>query len=392
MMLAFTSCSGTEPNSEGVFLIISSEDEAISSNADHADMEFLVENTQSNQAVLYKENILLAYEDFLNGKIGTETKGGFIKIGDIWLVSEVNKSRQYALCDMNGDGIPELLVSAINTYIFTCNNGELSLWWSDEYWNDYSKILENKDIIHIRHGVAPTHITYHYLILDEYGGEKEHIIFEKYDSDEDGIYDFYVYENIDDLAQEEWDQETQPYLSVKEIEWEEYSDSESFSKKKSNTSPIDDDAFNCRMEDGIEVQYFSFNDTQTKVIGNPRFDFWLTIPTEWKAYDRSHNGDGYYIDCENKNIDMRVYGEYSPLPEDFYIKSNDDDSTVTEFVFDSGINGWQITKVNHFTKFLYKSNGRYITFYLQYENDPTWFDESQEKILLIARTLRDGEH
>lgn len=142
-------------------------------------------------------------------------------------------------------------------------------------------------------------------------------------------------------------------------------------------------------EGETEVLCFPIDGTETKIIGNARFNFWMTIPSDWKVFNRSENDDGYFIECENKGIDMRVYGENDVLPDDFYITS-DDDSLVSEFVFDSGISGWQITKVNYYTKFLYKDNGRYITFYLDYENDFEWFEENQEKILLVAKTLRDG--
>lgn len=142
-------------------------------------------------------------------------------------------------------------------------------------------------------------------------------------------------------------------------------------------------------EDEAEVRCVTVEGTETKNLGNARFDFWMTIPSDWKVYDHSANGDGYSIECENKSIDIGVYGGNDVLPEDYYI-TFDEDSIVSEFIFDSGISGWQITKANHYTKFLYKNGGRYITFYLNYEKDFKWFEENQEKILSIARTLRDG--
>lgn len=137
-------------------------------------------------------------------------------------------------------------------------------------------------------------------------------------------------------------------------------------------------------------QYFSIIDTDTKTFGDARFNFFLTIPSDWDAFDNSVNGDGYLIECKNKNIDMRVYGVYDVLPEEYYINS-DNGNTVAEFVFDSGISGWQIHKENSCIKFLYRTDGRYITFYLNYEKDLKWFNENQEIIFSVAKTLKDGE-
>lgn len=177
-----------------------------------------------------------AYFNFINGKIGAKTEAGSIYIGDIWLDSNGGNSHMpFALLDMNGDGTSELLLSLGTTYIFAYEEEQLSLWWSDQYFGGYSKILENRDILLIRPGAAPTHTTYHYLILDKNGREKEHIIFEKYDFDEDGVYDHFVYEHLDNLTEEEWLERTRPYLSVKPLVWKDYTDLAFVSTKYSNT-------------------------------------------------------------------------------------------------------------------------------------------------------------
>lgn len=142
-------------------------------------------------------------------------------------------------------------------------------------------------------------------------------------------------------------------------------------------------------EHETEAQYFPITDTATKAIGNARFDFWITIPSDWKAFARSENGDGYFIECGNKNIDIRVYGQNDVLPEEFYINS-DDGGIVSEFKFDSGISGWSISKENSSIKFLYNTNERYVVFYINYEDDLEWFEENKEEIFLTAKTLQDG--
>ena len=166
-------------------------------------------------------NALNAYSKFLNGEsIFYTNDGRQISIYDeSWLFCE------YAFRDMNNDGISELLIRTnIATYILTYLNGELSLWWTDEFWSGWSEILNNGDILHIRLGAAPAHISYHYVVLGNDGEELEHIRFEKYASNEEkGEYDDFYFEDKELLTQEEWDKLTSQYLNVKYIEWEEIS-------------------------------------------------------------------------------------------------------------------------------------------------------------------------
>jgi len=45
-----------------------------------------------------------------------------------------------------------------------------------------------------------------------------------------------------------------------------------------------------------------------KDVSNPRFGFLISIPATWNENDESANGDGYFINCLNNKIDMRVFG------------------------------------------------------------------------------------
>ena len=71
-----------------------------------------------------------------------------------------------------------------------------------------------------------------------------------------------------------------------------------------------------------------------------------------------------------------------------YFKT-DDGEVISDFLFYSGINGWQIEKENHYMKIFYKADAVYI--YLNYENDLPWFEANREKILSTAKTLRDNK-
>lgn len=139
-----------------------------------------------------------------------------------------------------------------------------------------------------------------------------------------------------------------------------------------------------------EAEYFPADNPETKNIGNTKFNFWITIPSDWKAFGRSENGDGYFIECENKNIDIRVYGQNDVLPSDHSYK-NVDGSVASEFVFDNGLSGWQTMKEKSYIKFFYSIDEKRVEFYISYENDLEWYDANKEKILMTAKTLRNGE-
>jgi hypothetical protein len=145
---------------------------------------------------------------------------------------------------------------------------------------------------------------------------------------------------------------------------------------------------------GIEAGYYPSENTGTKFIRHGMFTFWLEVPSEWRAYDWSVNGWGYKVESGDDNIVMGLSGSRdfltNSLPD--FIFNRDDGSVLSEFVFDSGISGWQIEKTDEFIEFIYRSKGRFPTFYVNYEKDPAWFAENREKIIDIAKTMNDGAH
>lgn len=62
-------------------------------------------------------------------------------------------------------------------------------------------------------------------------------------------------------------------------------------------------------EDTKEAVYLNAETDAVKKVVNTRFHYFFEIPAAWKAVDKSNNGDGFYIDCGNKNVDIRIYGE-----------------------------------------------------------------------------------
>jgi hypothetical protein len=91
---------------------------------------------------------------------------------------------------------------------------------------------------------------------------------------------------------------------------------------------------------------------------------------------------------------MRVYGEYDDV---FAIEDLFEAPIVVyvyEFVFDSGIVGWKIMLDDYsvdegIVQFTYRTQGRYVTFYINRAMVMQWYYENEELILSIVRSLRD---
>ena len=129
---------------------------------------------------------------------------------------------QYAFFDMNGDNIPELHLYCGNNgyWIITWRDGEAAAWYQG---TAYSYPLSNRAVGYLRHGAAPTRLTYQYQVLDFWGEEQFHVTFEKADIDENGIYDQHddYFVEKEKVTMEEWEAITFPYLSVPsaELDW-----------------------------------------------------------------------------------------------------------------------------------------------------------------------------
>ena len=167
-------------------------------------------------------------------------------------------------------------------------------------------------------------------------------------------------------------------MNLKFPKWSEYELSEiSFYNRKP------DDLWE-NPESSIEVkaEFVSYGNGY-KGLGNPRFNFWITIPDEWNAYSRAANGDGYYLTCDDPDVDMRVYG-YNYLPE------IEDVSEGEPFIFDSEVQGVCIRKQNTMSWKYLSDDKRMICFYIDYSKNPMWFREHESEVLKAAYSLRDG--
>ncbi|MDL2301222.1 hypothetical protein LJC58_02585 [Lachnospiraceae bacterium OttesenSCG-928-D06] len=185
-----------------------------------------------SQTVLQDENnlepLLLSYEDFLYGRIDAKSDDNSININEIFWFDDKERAKynQYALFDMNGDGLPEFHVRSVDVYdIFTYQDGNVTLWHSDV---SYSYPLNNGAILYTRNSGAPTHIDYAYTFFDFYGKEIYKIYFSVYDSTNESNYNenaLFIFDEVE-LSKENWDSLTERYFSVGSdlIKWTVYED------------------------------------------------------------------------------------------------------------------------------------------------------------------------
>lgn len=119
------------------------------------------------------------YSDFLLKKVSAADKEG----NDISFETYLNDNpqsmyRKYAIYDMNGDDIPELIIKTENALdIFWIKNDKVTLWYQG---TNYAKPLNNRAILYERSGDAPQHTDYQYIVLDYNGEEMLKVSFSEY--------------------------------------------------------------------------------------------------------------------------------------------------------------------------------------------------------------------
>jgi uncharacterized protein YceK len=163
------------------------------------------------------EPVLAAYQKFMRNESALHLESGDVNIMDLVGFIEEDYFFDYAYHDMNGDGIPELIIELIlKGYIITYRDGELRLWHE---WSVYDEPLRNGAIWHERYGAAWTHIDYFILMLDYYGDEAERVEFSCYDTDENDVWDYFLLDG-EEVSQSEWERVTAPYFALSEERFE----------------------------------------------------------------------------------------------------------------------------------------------------------------------------
>ncbi len=164
------------------------------------------------------------YAEFLSNKINAVSKkGDAITIKTYFDNDSESSNFQYAIYDMNGDDIPELIIKTSKAFdIFWINNNKVVLWYQG---TSYTKPLNNMALLSERKGGAPEHVDYIYYILGYQGDEIFKIEFSEYSVNESqGVQrdEIYLINNIE-VTKEIYNSLTQPLLdeSDSKIIWKE---------------------------------------------------------------------------------------------------------------------------------------------------------------------------
>lgn len=145
-------------------------------------------------------------------------------------------------------------------------------------------------------------------------------------------------------------------------------------------------------EIGKEARYYPTSLLNFKTAYNENFDFWFDLPEDWKAFDRSENGDGYFIVTDNPLMDVRVYGMFrTGTDEDFYNSLTGKNGTIEDYTFSDGEKGKKILIAGSKVYFIHIDGDTYICFYVNFGKDKAWYESNAEKINSIAASLRTRE-
>ncbi len=162
------------------------------------------------------------YQDFISERINAVGKDGSdITLKDCMRNDPNAAYKEYAIYDMNGDEVPELIVKTSYEFnIFWVDDNQLTLWY---HGTNYTKPLNNMALLSERPGGAPTHTDYIYIVLDYRGEEMFRLDFGEYSAVEiDGVqYDESYFINSVQVSEEVYDALTEPLLSVSDdkITW-----------------------------------------------------------------------------------------------------------------------------------------------------------------------------
>ncbi len=137
-----------------------------------------------------------------------------------------------------------------------------------------------------------------------------------------------------------------------------------------------------------ELKYYPSFDSGYKTTKNEILDFWFDMPNDWKAVDKSENGEEIIIDPGNENVSLLVYGtKKTGEDDDFYKKLSGADGSIEDFFFRDG---WMGKKITNGAKLYYlRDDGdTYMIFYSDCSKDSAWSAENTDKLGHIGASLR----
>jgi hypothetical protein len=119
-----------------------------------------------------------------------------------------------------------------------------------------------------------------------------------------------------------------------------------------------------------------------KKVSNTRYNFTFEIPENWIATDKSNNGDGFYVDANDVNVDIRIYGESLTGIAD--VDNNVSCDAVANFPFADGTVGTKCTS-SGLLYFIYTLKKKRVTLYINAPID--WRKKNINAIQHISESI-----
>lgn len=137
-----------------------------------------------------------------------------------------------------------------------------------------------------------------------------------------------------------------------------------------------------------EAPYYASEKEGFKSAHQMKFGFMVDIPANWKAFNKSHITDGYFISPKEGDtaIDIRVYA--TNIIEGFESIHLQDCESVTEFVFSDQTTGTECIQGNKQFYFREKDSRR-LAFFVEASQD--WLKRNEKTIHEMASSLRFDE-
>ena len=117
-----------------------------------------------------------------------------------------------------------------------------------------------------------------------------------------------------------------------------------------------------------------------KYIENGRYRFEFQIPVTWSAIDSSTNGDGFFIQTDNPETDIRVYAQY-------FLQQRMDASCEWSkaFIFNDGHVG-SICSMNENELMFYRNDSHIqLTMYVKATKD--WIENHKTEFYEMAKSI-----
>lgn len=173
-----------------------------------------------------------AYNEFLNSR-SVILHGRDLKlVDDIMGISFEYPDRKYTLYDVNGNGVPELILQGQRLYILSYNDGELSVWFTDERFGGSSYFVNGGNLYH-RHSGISNKLMHAYEEFDDNGNRIRYYnvdLYAKYDHDTETDILTYIYSEDEEernITEEEYDELVLTMSNDDQIKWHGYNYPES---------------------------------------------------------------------------------------------------------------------------------------------------------------------